>query len=217
MEPDEADRRWAAITDHPPNPYLLRAWLPERWIRFHNLPGKRWPQTDDDWAEVHRRTSAIFAEVFGDAADLLVTSAWFGDEHDRPGPPPKHPGPADYWRGVEMDPGRWLHLWTSHHRFEPGSLDDLVRLTADDALAGVLLVDADRRFALHPYDGGLDVLAPDAEERQRLLRRFPRWAEQPRRAGRRGRPRPRVRAGWLITGGDRRPPGHGAGPTGPSR
>ena len=42
-------------------------------------------------------------------------------------------------------------------------------------MANVLVADPDRRWVLHPYDGGMDVIAESPEARGLLRARYAAW------------------------------------------
>ncbi len=72
------------------------------------------------------------------------------------------------------EPSYW-HMFASVWNWRPGAFDALVRQVADDAVANVLVVALDCRWVLHPYDGGMDVIADSAEDRRSLRDKHPFW------------------------------------------
>jgi hypothetical protein len=72
------------------------------------------------------------------------------------------------------DPNYW-HLFASRWEWQPGAFDPLVRWVADDTVANVLVVDPDCRWVLHPYDGGMDVIAESPEARRLLRAKHAAW------------------------------------------
>jgi hypothetical protein len=158
----------------------LRVAFPERWLRFHSLPGsKRYPEDCAEYAEVLARHNAILGELTRPGAQVVLVTT--GYSHS---PVPSRPYPeviafdpgASPWRTLAMhrleerfeEPSYW-HLFASTWEWRPCTFDPLVRLVADDAVANVLVVAPDCRWVLHPYDGGMDVIAESPEAR-RLLR-----------------------------------------------
>ena len=71
------------------------------------------------------------------------------------------------------EPSYW-HVFASERKWQLGALDPIVRLIADDGLANVMVVSPDCRWLLHPYDGGMDVIAESAA-RDRLKMRHEEW------------------------------------------
>lgn len=69
-----------------------------------------------------------------------------------------------------------FHTWASWEDLEPGSLDALIRAASSWEVVGVLVVAVGRRIAVHPYDGGLDVILPTTKARDRWRERYIDWA-----------------------------------------
>jgi hypothetical protein len=164
----------------------LRVAFPERWVRFHSLPeSKRYPEDETEYAEVLERHNAILRALAQPASQVvLVTTGYSGS----PEPLRSYPAVVAFdpsavpWRSVAMhrveegfdEPSYW-HLFASAWDWRPGAFDPLVRLVADDAVANVLMVAPDCRWVLHPYDGGMDVIAESPEARQSLRAEHSAW------------------------------------------
>lgn len=164
----------------------LRVAFPERWVRFHSLPGsKRYSEDEAEYAEVLTRHNAILGELAHPGSQVvLVTTGYSGS----PVPSRSYPEVATFdpgaipWRTVSMhrieegfdEPSYW-HLFASVREWRPGEFDPLVRLVADDAVANVLVVAPDCRWVLHPYDGGMDVIAESPEARRLLRAKHAAW------------------------------------------
>jgi hypothetical protein len=86
------------------------------------------------------------------------------------------------WQTVPMhseadaltDPSYW-HVFASEWEWQPGLFDPLIRLVANDTVANVMIVHADCRWLLHPYDGGMDVIAEWPAARMRLRAAHTDW------------------------------------------
>jgi hypothetical protein len=165
--------------------YRLREAFPERWVRFHSLPGsKRYAENEAETATLLARHNRILSELArpGQEVVLLITG------HS------ETPDPADLesevqaldpaaapWRTFTVDdeddfesPTCW-HAFASRREWQPGVFDPLVRLAADDKLGSLLVVAPDCRWLLHPYDGGMDVIAESTRARDRLKARHRKW------------------------------------------
>jgi hypothetical protein len=164
----------------------LRTAFPERWVRFHSLPGsKRYPEDEAQYAEVLARHNAILGELTSPGAQVvLVTTGYSGSSmpsRSYPEVAAFDPG-ASPWRTVAMhrveegfdEPCYW-HLFASAREWRPGAFDPLVRLVASDAVANALVVAPDCRWALHPYDGGMDVIAESPEGWRLLRAKYSAW------------------------------------------
>ncbi len=85
------------------------------------------------------------------------------------------------WRSVRMtswslNPPLRTGMFASLCDWHPGLFDPIVRLVADDVLANIMIVDPECRWLLHPYDGGMDVIAESAQARDRLKLSYADWA-----------------------------------------
>ena len=69
----------------------------------------------------------------------------------------------------------YWHVFASERPWRPGALDGIIRLVADDVLMNVMIVAPDCRWLVHPYDGGMDVLAELQAARERLKAAFSGW------------------------------------------
>ncbi|MFT6819763.1 MAG: hypothetical protein ACJATT_003587 [Myxococcota bacterium] len=70
-------------------------------------------------------------------------------------------------------PVRLLHGWPL--RWQPGMLDAWLRLIADDERFNTLILDAEFKRLIAPYDGGVDVIVATQEERDQLRQRHVDW------------------------------------------
>lgn len=163
----------------------LRTALADRWVRFHSLPGGRRPAADEaDRHEIVRRHRAVLAELAGRSRTdelLLVTAAWTGGlaVPDRPAPLSAITPRAWFWDSVVVDADDGalgcVHLWVETIDRDDPRLDPILRMIADEVIAGVILADPQLRWLFAPYDGGVDVIAADPAERGRLAARFGDW------------------------------------------
>jgi hypothetical protein len=166
--------------------HRLRVAFPDRWVRFHSLPeSKRYPEDEAEYAEVLARHSAIMDELARPSSQVVLVTTGYSES---PEPSRSYPAVAAFdpraawWRTVAMhrieegfdEPSYW-HLFATAQEWRPGVFDPLVRLVADDAVANVLVVAPDCRWVLHPYDGGMDVIAESPEARRLLRAKYAAW------------------------------------------
>jgi hypothetical protein len=167
----------------------LRSCLHDRWVRFHSLPGsKRYAGSEDEYAVILDRHLTVLAELLagdGTGAEpelLVMTASW----SDGPAPAPREAElagvlpAAEHWMSILTDdsvPGEetWTHLWVSAVRFPGQDLSPLLRLVADYVTAGVIITTADMNWLYHPYDGGADVIAATAGQRDLFRRQHQGW------------------------------------------
>lgn len=181
----EVWRGWFAGAE--PVGHRLRDVLRGRWVRFHNLPDdKRYPENEADFATLLDRHNSVLVELTtpGQPVMLLTT------EGSRSAIPAGRDAiwqtldpDAVAWRTVEIhrvDPdfaeGYW-HVYASEHVWERGRLDPIIRLVARDVVQRhhVLLLDPGCRWAIWPYDGGMDIIMESWIARDRLRARHPDW------------------------------------------
>jgi hypothetical protein len=180
---DDWDRRFP---DCEPIGHRLRAAFPERWVRFHSLPGsKRYPEGDAESAEVLARHNAILAELASPGTQVVLVTTGYSESlvPSRSYPEVVAFDPyASPWRTVAMhrveegfaEPCYW-HLFAGAWDWHPGAFDPLIRLVADGAVANVLVAAPDCRWVLHPYDGGMDVITESPEARRLLRATYAAW------------------------------------------
>ncbi len=169
-----------------PVAHHLPVLFPERWVRFHSLPdSKRYPETESEQATAIKRHNCVLGELCArDELVVLLTTGWSDtiepirsqrvlDELD----PLARP-----WRTIAMheqadifpNPTYW-HVFASTYKWSQGVFDQLVRLIADDILAGIMIASSDCRWVLHPYDGGMDAVVESQIARNQLAESHKDW------------------------------------------
>ncbi|MET7369337.1 hypothetical protein ABZS61_26450 [Streptomyces sp. NPDC005566] len=161
------EQRWPAL----PGDLQMRHAHPDRWVRFHSLPGsKRYPENDDEYAIMLDRHHAVLNELGPHDTELyVITREWNWDAE----PVTRMPQLAQ----VDPDARHWgshvhddefpddivyEHEYVSVRPRTRRELSPLLRLVADEVIAGVTLAPLDLRWLYHPYDGGGDVYASSA-------------------------------------------------------
>lgn len=184
VDPEELTRRWRqSWPDCPPIGHLFRHYLPDRWVRFHSLPqAQRYPNTAAEYREVLHRYNAVLAELVAEtgSAAIYVVTVEYGPGDGAAGTEPVrvglHPGAVAWMSATDpTDPEPAYRLHVSRADFTPGGLDDLLRYVAEDRTSDVVVADEALRWLVHPYDGGMDVIATSTSRRDRLAQRFDCW------------------------------------------
>lgn len=156
----------------------------ERWVRFHALPGsKRYPENEQEYAEVLRRHNLLLAELVSRTCPslLVMTVAWSDSAMPtaRDASLARAVPDADLWTSVlrerDGDEEFWTHVYVTSRRWQSGVVDQLLRLVADDETADVIITDAQFDWLVHPYDGGVDVVTGSTIERDQLRRDHSDW------------------------------------------
>ncbi len=172
--------------DCEPISHLLRPTFRDRWVRFHSLPeSKRYPEDEGEYATVLDRHNRTLGELVGAGRSVVLLTTGYSEtpepvrtyrdlESSDPDAKPWRTVPMHELEGDFSDPSYW-HVFASVWEWRPGSFDPIIRLIADDAVANVMVVDADCRWLLHPYDGGMDVIAETSAARGRLLAGHGDW------------------------------------------
>jgi hypothetical protein len=159
--------------------YLLRSRHPERWVRFHSLPGsKRYADDPEEYRELLRRHRTLLTELMkgSDTSPLIVVAVDWGSQDLASGSSREQVPKAWPWRIVDddFDPeaGR-LYCWVQLG-VDEGGLDALLLSTADDE-GRFLIAGPDLDWLYCPYDGGVDVLLSSTAERDALRGRHAGW------------------------------------------
>jgi hypothetical protein len=192
LSPDDLaafDRAWdSRWQDLQPIGHQLRSSAPATWLRLHSLPdSKRYASNDSEYEELLSRHLTVLAELSAACGNpaggiRLITASWSDSpepEDRRPVLPATLPLRTD-WRSVPHDLTEpafpvWAHLHVNAVSLDDQVLVELLRLVADDAVADVIICPPDARWLYHPYDGGADVIAPDAPTRDLLRSRHADW------------------------------------------
>ncbi|HEY2795667.1 MAG TPA: hypothetical protein VGJ28_25115 [Micromonosporaceae bacterium] len=163
--------RWAKMwPDSLPIAHELKELFEDQWVRFHSLPSsKRTPETSDDWATVLSRHNTVLADLALPTDDLLVIMSVVASS-------PMPADDEDFWTSVGWhyaDPDLlFAHLYVTTEEWQPGALDDLLRLAVEQQIGGVIIAPLDLGWLYHPYAGGADVITP---HRDALATRFATW------------------------------------------
>lgn len=167
-------RNWP---DSDPIGYRLRAAYMHRWVRFHNLPeSKRYAETPREHAEIIRRQHTILGELLdGLVPENLVVIAEDWDVHDLASSQSRqHVPDAWSWRRVDQDVEVGPSFFWVHIGLAEPQLNSLLRAIADDQ-ASAILGAPDLSWLFCPYDGGVNVILPDAQQRDALRDRHRSW------------------------------------------
>jgi hypothetical protein len=169
---------WRTRWDRSPIAYQLRGWHADRWVRFHSLPeSKRYADTEDEYEIILDRHHRVLDQL-GAQEGLYVIATYFEDEEGRVAPDPRHLGAVPW---LTIEPGDdspfedAQRLYVSMTSFDRQTLDPLLRGVADGEIFDVIIAPMDLRWLYHPYDGGADVIAPTAHDRDVLKNRHADW------------------------------------------
>jgi hypothetical protein len=182
MTAAELTRHWQEHYGTEPVAYELRKTLPDRWVRIHGLPEmKRYPESPDEYAIILHRHNKVLSDLLGPGEPAIIVTAGYSDSQDttpRQNPDLQHPL-SWHWTSLPMEPedpsSYYLHLFARVITWQPGILDDLLRLVASDKAADVMIIGCAQGVTYHPYDGGGDIIARDQSHRDELKVKFANW------------------------------------------
>jgi hypothetical protein len=169
-----------------PVAHRLRTAFPDRWVRFHSLPGsKRYPEDESEYAKVLYRHNHILGQLVGPRRQVVLLTTGYSGSTEPACLQPESPSPgrdAVFWRTIPMhelegnstEPNYW-HVFACVREWRRGLFDPIVRLVADDVLSNVMIVAPDCRWVLHPYDGGMDVIMESSAARDLLKSSNSEW------------------------------------------
>jgi hypothetical protein len=164
--------------------HLLRRAYEDRWFRIHCLPkSKRYPDNEGEYQEILRRHNILLADILGENGEFVLITTGYSDT-------PKPTLPYPEYRSVIGHPEELMtipihedyeessdywHFYMSQREWKNHSLDDLLKLVADDLIGNVLLVGAKQRCLYHPYDGGSDIILESEFARSLKKEQYSAW------------------------------------------
>ncbi len=171
----------------PPVSHLFKRALADRWFRFHSLPeSKRYADDEIDVAELLARQNTVLLDVVGMGECVLV----YGNYSSTPKLEEQCSAlsnlePQEFLKLSKQDfdpeplePGEkptYLNLFCGTHELTHGSLDDILLCIADETIRNFFVVSCERDRLFAPYDGGVDVVLKDAEERDEFKSKYRHW------------------------------------------
>lgn len=189
--PHGLDAYWrSAYPDCEPISYHLRHIYRDRWVRFHCLPNsKRYPDDAAEYQVVLDRHNRVLGELSSPDEPLVFVSTGYSETLD-PIRSYAELAPLDpdarHWRTIakhDLDndehPNYW-HFFMSVWPWRSGVFDPILRLVADEVIANTLIVNTQRNWVYHPYDGGADVVLETTAGRDRLKQQFKAWLSRRR-------------------------------------
>jgi hypothetical protein len=171
--------------DAEPVAHELRDRYPDRWIRFHSLPAaKRYAETPAEWETLLDRQNQVIDHLAVRGQPIVIVTSTWGFSVTPAGAAANLLNlglPVTHWRSVPQDEPQndyapvFLQLHYSTIDWQPGILDHLIRLVADDQLRNVMLFQPDADWLIHPYDGGMDVILGNSIDRDTLAQKYNAW------------------------------------------
>lgn len=168
-----------------PASWSLRAHRPDRWVRFHSLPGSnRHAETEAEEESVLDRHHEVLAALRGPSIDdvLVVLLRWDGQGRFRASREFRRISRTwSFWRSFvdettadDEDEAIRAYAFVRRLPATRAALDPWFLRAADDTDAFVV-TDAAVDWVYAPYDGGADVITLTAEARDALGARYAGW------------------------------------------
>jgi hypothetical protein len=157
----------------------LRTCYEEKWVRFYTLPGgKRYAENENEYDEIIARHDVLLNELCSAKTIIVIISKW--DENDAVQVIDIQEAGQNftYWQSLDesvVGSKTYRHLYASQVSWEPGALDDLIKMTASNKLSGVIFTTDNLDWLYHPYDGGVDVVLETPERRDMIKRLHEDW------------------------------------------
>lgn len=168
-------------------PDEFRRDLPTRYSRRHYLPGgEQYPRHHKQYEQMLFRLNSILDYIFERERNIITIVTEWGPNDIAPANIDLRPynllreiwvrdefcedGQTDYKQYLE----KTLHFLESS--WQKGSQDEILRKVADEEISGVNFLNVNERWLACPYDGGIDVWAPNEEENKRFQIEFSDWA-----------------------------------------
>jgi len=170
---------WSNFENCSPAGHKLRTVLNDRWVRFHSLPeSKRHPDNAAELGEVIGRMNALADEVLGQGAVCWLIANRYADT---PSLACDTVGEYDLRACLGwIDPDVPLHpaviiAHASICRWEPARFEGLLAKIARHDDANILWVSETGQAVFAPYDGGVDIILPDASQVTALAYKYAGW------------------------------------------
>ena len=176
--------------DCPPVSYLFKYQLADRWFRIHSLPeSKRYAEDESGTAELLKRQNTLLIDVIGNNSDCFLVSGSYADSPLEENL--KHCsslGNFEFQEFVrlskqEFDPEElepdeepiFLSLLFAPYKIKNEDLDKILLCVADEKIVNFFVVNFEKQRVFAPYDGGVDLILKNSEERDEFKSKYKDW------------------------------------------
>lgn len=186
MTQEEFVKHWKeTYPNSPPVGYLLRETYPDIWFRIHSLPSsKRYAETENDYEEILKRHNLILSDLLGKGSNyILITTTYSSNklpEHDQSqidilAVNKQYLSSLAKHELEESDEPYYWHFFMTEMNWEEKSIDNLLKLVADEELRDIQIVGVEQNCVYHPYDGGADIFMKDELKRNLVKSKYSSW------------------------------------------
>ncbi len=183
MSVKELTKSWQQNFQHfPPIAHELKHSYSERWFRIHTLlDSKRYAENQREYEEIFNRHNFIVSDLIGIESSFFLLSASYRMINEKPTQDKrlvKLNLQSDYWRNIcpfEDTAEICWDIYFDELIWKENSLDDLLRLVADDEIRNVMFFSVRENLIYHPYDGGADIILKTKELRDFYKSKYKDW------------------------------------------
>lgn len=159
--------------------HLLREEKKHQWVRFYSLPeGKRYPSNLDEENEILKRYNSIAEAIFLKKEPLWLVSGVDDDKSSKNQIAKflamdfKSTGSKSY---IDSDGDKIRNrFFYKQDNWENGEFNNLFSLVIHEKVSPILFVTKKLQL-FSVYDGGMDVILPNADQLDRIKHQFEQW------------------------------------------
>lgn len=174
----------------PPVSYLFKHQLADRWFRIHSLPeSKRYAENASEIAELLERQNALLLDIIGNNSECFLVSGNYAESPIEENL--KHCSSLGNFKfqefvrlsKQEFDPEElepdeepvFLSLFFAPYKIKNEDLNEILLCVADWKIINFFVVNFERQHIFAPYDGGVDVILKNSEERNEFKSKYKDW------------------------------------------
>lgn len=191
LEAEKIQNLWKEnFGDCPPVSYLFKHQLTDRWFRIHSLPeSKRYAEDESEIAELLKRQNTLLLDVIGNNSESYLISGNYAND-----PLSENLKQCSALKGFDfqhlvrlptsdfdnnyLEPDEepiYLSLFFTSYKIESNDLNDVLRCVADEKIVNSFVVNFERQHIFAPYDGGVDLVLKNSEERDEFKTKYKDW------------------------------------------
>lgn len=191
LQAEEIQHLWSkSFGDCPPVSYLFKHQLKNRWFRIHSLPeSKRYAENDSEKSELLERQNKLLLDVIGNSTGCFLIGGNYADspleENLKSCPALANFHFQEFVRllkedfdssDVEPDDEPiYLSLFFTPYKFKSNDLNEVLLCVANWKIVNFFVVNFERQRIFAPYDGGVDVILKDSQERDEFKSKYKNW------------------------------------------
>lgn len=192
LEAEEIQNLWKEnFGDCPPVSYLFKSQLKDRWFRIHSLPeSKRYAENESETNELLKRQNALLIDVIGNDSDCFLISGNYSDSPlEQNLKQCSALGNFNFQKFVRLlkadfdsrdfvEPDEepiYLSIFFAPYKIKSNDLDEVLLCVADWKIVNFFVVNFENQRIFAPYDGGVDVILKNSQERDEFKLKYKSW------------------------------------------